>query len=47
MPVAAVFENLEDGITRWRMVQRIIRKIVAAVDAAEPGVYVVVEIPVR
>jgi len=32
---------------RWRMVQRMIRKIVAAVDRAEPGSYVVVEIPIR
>jgi hypothetical protein len=32
---------------RWRMVQRMIRKIVAAVDRAEPGSYVVIEIPVR
>ena len=32
---------------RWRMVQRMIRKIVGAVDAAEPGSYAVIEIPVR
>jgi len=32
---------------RWRMVQRMIRKIVAAVDAAEPGGYVVIDIPVK
>ena len=32
---------------RWRMVQRMIRKIAAAVDGAEPGSYVVIEIPVR
>ena len=32
---------------RWRMVQRMIRKIVAAVDRAEPGSYVVIEIPVQ
>jgi hypothetical protein len=32
---------------RWRMVQRMIRKIVAAVDGAEPSSYVVIEIPVR
>jgi len=30
---------------RWRIVQRMIRKIVAAVNAAEPGSYVVIEIP--
>lgn len=32
---------------RWRMVQRMTRKIVAAVDRAEPGSYAVIEIPVR
>jgi hypothetical protein len=32
---------------RWRMVQRVIRKIVVAVDAAEPGSFAVIEIPVR
>jgi hypothetical protein len=32
---------------RWRMVQRMIRKIVAAVNAATPGSYALVEIPVR
>lgn len=30
---------------RWRLVQRVIRKIVAAVNAAEPGSYAEVEIP--
>jgi hypothetical protein len=32
---------------RWRLVQRVIRKIVAAVDAAEPGSYTLIEIPVK
>ena len=32
---------------RWRMVQRMIRKIVAAVEAAEPGSVAIVEIPIR
>jgi|SRR5882724_8737562 len=32
---------------RWRMVQRTIRKISAAVDGAEPGSYAVIEVPVR
>jgi hypothetical protein len=32
---------------RWRMVQRTVRKIVAAVNAAEPGSYAVIEIPVK
>jgi hypothetical protein len=32
---------------RWRMVQRMIRKNVAAVDASEPGGYIVIDIPVR
>jgi glutamate racemase len=31
----------------WRLVQRVIRKIVVAVNAAEPGSYTVVEVPVR
>jgi hypothetical protein len=31
---------------RWRMVQRMIRKIVVAVDAAEPGSYAVIQFPV-
>lgn len=35
------------GRNRWRMVQRMIRKIVAAVNGAEPGSYVVIEIPVH
>ena len=32
---------------RWKTVQRMIRKIVAAVNGAEPGSYAVIEIPVR
>jgi hypothetical protein len=32
---------------KWRIVQRMIRKIAAAVDAAEPGSYVIIEIPAR
>ena len=32
---------------RWRTVQRMIPKIVAAVDAATPGSYAIIEIPVR
>ena len=32
---------------RWRMVQRMIPKIVAAVNSATPGSYVVVEIPLK
>ena len=32
---------------RWRLVQRMIRKIVAAVNAAEPGSYTLIEIPGR
>ena len=32
---------------RWRSVQRVIQMIVAAVDAATPGSYAVIEIPVR
>jgi hypothetical protein len=32
---------------RWRMVQRVIPKIVAAIDAAQPGSYSIVEIPLR
>lgn len=31
----------------WRMVQRVIRKIVVAVKAAEPGSYTVIEVPVK
>jgi hypothetical protein len=30
---------------RWRLVQRMTRKIIAAVNAAEPGSYTVVEVP--
>lgn len=30
---------------KWRTVQRVIRRIVAAVDAAKSGSYVVVEVP--
>jgi hypothetical protein len=32
---------------RWRTVQRTLRKILAAVEAATPGSYALVEIPVR
>jgi hypothetical protein len=32
---------------RWRLVQRVIRKIVAAVNAAESGSYTLIEVPVR
>lgn len=32
---------------RWRLVERMIRKIVAAVDAAQPGSYAVIDIPVK
>ena len=32
---------------RWRSVQRMIQKIIAAVDAATPGSYTIIEIPVR
>jgi hypothetical protein len=32
---------------RWRMVQRMIRKIVAAVNAAAAGSYTLIEIPGR
>jgi len=32
---------------RWRVVQRMIRRIVAAINNAEPGSYTVIEIPVR
>jgi hypothetical protein len=32
---------------RWRSVQRVTRKIVAAVDAAEPGSYAFIEVPIN
>jgi hypothetical protein len=32
---------------RWRLVQRVIRKIVAAINKAEPGSYTVVDVPTR
>ena len=32
---------------RWRLVQRMIRKIVAAVNAAKPGSYTLVHVPSR
>jgi len=32
---------------RWRLVQRMIRKIVAAINDAEPGSYTVIDVPVR
>ena len=31
----------------WKLVQRVIRKIVVAVNEAEPGSYKLVEVPVR
>jgi hypothetical protein len=31
----------------WRLVQRVIRKIVLAVNAAEPGSYAVIDVPGR
>jgi hypothetical protein len=31
----------------WRLVQRVVRKIVVAVNAARPGSYTVVEVPIR
>lgn len=32
---------------RWRLVQRMIRKIVAAVHAAGPGSYTLIDVPSR
>jgi hypothetical protein len=32
---------------RWRLVQRVIRKVVAAVNAAEPGSYTLIDIPIK
>jgi len=32
---------------RWRLVQRMIPKIVAVIDMAAPGSYAIVEIPIR
>jgi hypothetical protein len=32
---------------RWRLVQRMIRKIVAAINNAKPGSYTVIEVPSR
>lgn len=32
---------------RWSLVQRVIRKIVAATNNAEPGSYTLIEIPIR
>ncbi len=32
---------------RWRSVERVVRKVVTAVDAAEPGSYVLIEVPIR
>lgn len=32
---------------RWRSVQRMIPKIIVAVDAATPGSYAIIEIPLR
>ena len=33
------------GGNRWQLVQRMVRKIVAAVSAAEPGSYTLIEVP--
>jgi len=32
---------------RWRLVQRVIRKIVTAINKAEPGSYAVIDVPTR
>lgn len=32
---------------RWRLVQRVLRKITLALDAAEPGSYTLIEVPLR
>lgn len=32
---------------RWRSVERVTRKIVAAVDRAAPGSYVLIEVPIK
>ena len=32
-------------LNRWRLVQRMIRKIVAAINAAEPGSYTLIDVP--
>lgn len=32
---------------RWRLVQRVIRKIVATVNAAEPGSYTLIDLPIQ
>jgi hypothetical protein len=32
---------------RWRLVQRVIRRIIAAINKAEPGSYTVIEVPMR
>jgi len=32
---------------RWRLVQRVIRKIVVAVDTAEPGSFTLIEVPAK
>src|SRR5258708_2917272 len=32
---------------RWRLVQRVIRKIVAAINKTEPGSYTVIDVPTR
>lgn len=32
---------------KWQLVQRVIRKIVTAINKAEPGSYTVVEVPVK
>jgi hypothetical protein len=35
------------GNSQWRIVQRYVRKIAAAVNACEPGSYVEIDIPFR
>ena len=32
---------------RWQLVQRVIRKIVGALNAAEPGSYTMIEVPAK
>jgi hypothetical protein len=32
---------------RWRLVQRMVRKIVTSINAAEPGSYTVIDVPTR
>ncbi len=35
------------GGNRWQLVQRVVRKIVAAINTAEPGGYTVIDVPLR